>query len=247
MTDLPHVTIITPSYNQGRFMQSCIDGVRRQKNAKIEHLIIDNCSTDRTKNIVEDNMRDQTDNYEIIFIHKKDEGHHDAINKGVSMANGDYIGVCNVSDFYLSPSWFQDTTKVMNDHSDVGCVWAMTGDVMEGQEYCIINVGGVKPLPLLSNVKYTAKEYKQFKVGFTELTAIFRKEVLKDLTPMHNGYHPWLYLQYKFYENKNCSVMLNVIASIGRKHDDSISNSYDKEIEKQSFLNHYKMVDELQL
>ena len=72
----PLVTIITPSYNQGRFIRETIESVLNQDYENIEYIIVDGQSTDETLKIIKQY------NGKLSYISEKDNGQSDAINKG---------------------------------------------------------------------------------------------------------------------------------------------------------------------
>jgi len=77
-TSWPLVSIITPSYNQGKFIEDLILSVKSQDYPNIEHIIIDGGSTDNTLKILKNNEG----TYKMCWISKPDEGHVDGVNKG---------------------------------------------------------------------------------------------------------------------------------------------------------------------
>jgi len=92
----PRVSIITPSYNQGDYIEATIRSVLLQGYPDIEYIIMDGGSNDTTTGILE--------RYKDFFKHlsiKKDKGQSDAIKKGFSIASGYYIGWINSDDIYL--------------------------------------------------------------------------------------------------------------------------------------------------
>lgn len=102
---LPIISIITPSYNQGQFIEETILSVLNQIYKNIQYIIIDGDSTDNTMEILE-KYRDRID----IIIHEKDKGQTDAINKGFKLAKGDLVGWIN-SDDILYPECVE---KIVN-------------------------------------------------------------------------------------------------------------------------------------
>jgi len=93
--DLPLVTIVTPSYNQGAFIKATIQSVLEQDYPNIEYLIIDGGSTDETLTI----LRRQSSR--VRWTSEPDDGQGDAIRKGFGLAHGEILAWLNADDVYL--------------------------------------------------------------------------------------------------------------------------------------------------
>ena len=91
----PLVTIITPSYNQGRFIAATIEGVLAQDYPRIEYIIMDGGSNDETEEVA----RRYAGRLE--FISEKDRGQSHAINKGFQRARGEIVAWVNSDDTLL--------------------------------------------------------------------------------------------------------------------------------------------------
>lgn len=89
---LPKISIITPSYNQGRYIEQTIQSVINQDYPNFEYLVIDGGSTDATLQILKKYSR------KLRWISQKDKGQSDAINKGLKMSTGEIIGYLNSDD-----------------------------------------------------------------------------------------------------------------------------------------------------
>jgi glycosyltransferase involved in cell wall biosynthesis len=94
MNEVPLVSIVTPSFNQGRFIEETIRSVVDQDYPRIEHIIVDACSTDETIEILRlyPHLR---------WVSEPDDGQADALNKGFAMAEGDIFAWLNADDLYL--------------------------------------------------------------------------------------------------------------------------------------------------
>ena len=96
-TDLPLISIITPSFNQGPFLETTIRSVVLQGYPKLEYVVIDGGSTDDSLSIIE-HYSDFID----YWVHEPDQGQSHAINKGYQQCAGTLINWLN-SDDYLMP------------------------------------------------------------------------------------------------------------------------------------------------
>jgi glycosyltransferase involved in cell wall biosynthesis len=93
----PMLSIITPVYNGEKFIAGCIECVSTQNCPRIEHIIVDGGSTDRTVQILRESAKTHP---QLRWISEPDRGQSDALNKGISMTRAEYIGILNVDDFY---------------------------------------------------------------------------------------------------------------------------------------------------
>jgi len=96
MSKYPLVTIITPSFNQGQFLESTIQSVIQQDYPNIEYIIIDGGSEDQSRQIIQQYSQDT--NY---WCSEPDNGQAHAINKGLKIAKGELLGWLNADDVLL--------------------------------------------------------------------------------------------------------------------------------------------------
>ena len=127
-TDLPLVTVVTPSYNQGRFIASTIESVLGQDYPNLEYIIVDGASTDETAEVVARYAGRLT------FISEPDRGQSDAINKGFRRARGEYVAWLNSDDLFL-PGAIDAAVAALRAHPDAGAVY--------GEGYQIDEAGNV--------------------------------------------------------------------------------------------------------
>ena len=112
----PLVTVVTPSYNQGRFIRATIESVLSQSYPNLEYIIMDGGSTDETAAVVKDYASRLT------FISEKDRGQSHAINKGFRMAGGSILSWLNSDDLYL-PGAIQSAVDAFEGSPGAGAVY----------------------------------------------------------------------------------------------------------------------------
>ncbi len=92
---LPKISIITPSYNQGHFIEETITSVLDQGYPNLEYIIMDGGSKDNTVEVIK-----KYEKYITHWVSERDKGQSDAINKGFRIATGDVINWLNSDDYY---------------------------------------------------------------------------------------------------------------------------------------------------
>jgi glycosyltransferase involved in cell wall biosynthesis len=90
------LTVITPTLNQGRYLERAIRSVLDQGYRELEYLVVDGGSTDETVDVIE-RYQDRID----WWLSEPDEGQPHAIAKGIERASGDVIAFLNSDDYYL--------------------------------------------------------------------------------------------------------------------------------------------------
>lgn len=108
-SDKPFFSVITPSWNQGKFLAACIDSVLAQGDQNFEHLVFDNCSTDGTAEVAGRYPH-------LRFVREADRGQAHAVNKGLAIAKGEIICWLNSDDAY-PPGLFARLREVFADSS----------------------------------------------------------------------------------------------------------------------------------
>jgi glycosyltransferase involved in cell wall biosynthesis len=135
---LPKLTVITPSFNQGSFIERTIRSVLDQGYPNLEYVIVDAGSTDQTVEIIrryEDRLA--------WWVSEPDEGQSDAINKGLQGTSGEIVAYLNSDDYFL-PGAFETAVARLQQS---GRTWLAGGalDVEEGNPPKRLRVWRPKP------------------------------------------------------------------------------------------------------
>jgi glycosyltransferase involved in cell wall biosynthesis len=172
MTVSPLVTIVTPSYNQGRFLEATLRSVLEQGYPTLEYLVVDGASTD--------------DSVEIIrryagrlawWVSEKDSGQSEAINKGFQRAKGEYIGWLNSDDVY-QPGAVARAMAAFEAHPEAAVVY---GDALA------IDADG-KPFNLMRARQYSLVDLLSFNI-ICQPAAFMRRSVLEQVHYLNPAYH----------------------------------------------------------
>lgn len=111
------ISVITVCYNAEKTIEETIKSVVNQTYKNIEYIIVDGASTDGTMSIIEK----YKDNIEVL-LSEPDEGIYDAMNKGIEMASGEYIGFLNADDWYQKNAIENVVNIAQSTSNDVGVI-----------------------------------------------------------------------------------------------------------------------------
>lgn len=172
MSDFPLVSIVTPSYNQGQFLEETILSVLRQDYPNIEYIIIDGGSTDGSVDIIrkyEDRLA--------YWVSEKDRGQTHAINKGFARATGSVLGwLC--SDDVLEPSMVSISMHFLSRYPSIGMTY---GDRVridkKGTIYSMQRFPAFRPY------------YLHWGFSIPQETVLFRREVFKAVGGLDESLH----------------------------------------------------------
>jgi len=119
----PKISVVTPSYNQGKFIEETIRSVLLQGYPSLEYIVIDGRSTDETVDVLE-----KYDPWIDDWVSEPDEGQSDAINKGLRRCSGGIFNWLNADDF-LVPDALRLVGRAMGSHDMlVAEGWLMDSD-----------------------------------------------------------------------------------------------------------------------
>jgi glycosyltransferase involved in cell wall biosynthesis len=138
MANLPKISIITPSFNQAKFLEKTILSVLNQNYPNLEYIIVDGGSTDGSVEIIkkyEDKLK--------WWVSEKDGGQVNAINKGLRRATGDWVAWQNSDDLYFK-NVLNDLSLAIKKNPEVSLI---IGDIflIDDQDRKLRDIKYVKP------------------------------------------------------------------------------------------------------
>jgi glycosyltransferase involved in cell wall biosynthesis/2-polyprenyl-3-methyl-5-hydroxy-6-metoxy-1,4-benzoquinol methylase len=114
----PRITIVTPSYNQGKYIERTVRSVLLQRYPNLDYILMDGGSTDDTVSRLAPYR-----NRFSFFASEPDNGQADAIAKGFARSSGEIMAYLN-SDDLLAPGALQFVATFFEKHSDVDCIYS---------------------------------------------------------------------------------------------------------------------------
>jgi glycosyltransferase involved in cell wall biosynthesis len=162
------VSIVTPSYNQARFIEETIRSVLEQDYPHIEYIVVDGGSTDGSVDII----RRYADRL-AWWVSERDQGQTDAINKGFAQASGEVLAWLNSDDTYL-PGAISEVVAFLRDHPEVGMVYGDANLVDENGQ-------------VLGRFPARQTDYRQLRRGSVHIpqqASFFRAELWRRVGPL---------------------------------------------------------------
>jgi hypothetical protein len=176
---VPRVTVIVPSFNQGRFIEATLRSILLQNYPNLELIVMDGGSKDETVELLK-----KYNPWIEHWVSEKDRGQTHAINKGLALATGEIVTYLN-SDDLLHPGAIQKIVASFEANPDV--------DVVVGE--CIyVDAGGVERFrqrAQLSDLASYLRIWERFPTGnyITQPEAFIRSAALKRVGPFREELH----------------------------------------------------------
>lgn len=169
---LPLVSIVTPSFNQARYLEQTLRSVLEQDHPLLEYIVIDGASKDGSVEIIR-----KYQNRFAFWVSEKDSGQAEAINKGLSRANGGIVAWLNSDDYYL-PGTISSAVRVFEENPDVVLIY---GDMLAVDERG-------RTINLLKYGQYSLQDLLCFQI-IGQPSVFFRREALEKAGSLDTTFH----------------------------------------------------------
>jgi len=160
----PKISIVTISYNQGSFLKECLSSVASQNFGNYEHIVVDDGSTDDSREIILD-FKDK-----VIPLFKENSGPADSLNAGFKIARGEIFGYIN-SDDYLLQNTLHDVDALFNVTNNF--------DVIYGNGY-IVDINSHYTRKMISK-DFSMKDYFYGQSIICQQATFFKKKAFFDV------------------------------------------------------------------
>ena len=117
----PVFTVIIPTYNREHFLKRTVDSILSQTFKDFELIIVDDGSTDHTKDLIDTYEDDR-----IVYFYKENGGQNSAVNVGLQKARGEYIAFCDSDDTWM-PEKLEKCMEKYQEDKEVKVVYTWTG------------------------------------------------------------------------------------------------------------------------
>jgi glycosyltransferase involved in cell wall biosynthesis len=177
---LPTLTVVTPAYNQADFLRDTIESVLAQDYPNIEHVVLDDGSTDDTPKI----LAEYGDR--VVWESQKNMGQTPTINKGWAMTSGEMITWLNSDDTFYSPTSVREGMEYLIANPDVGIVF---GDSM----YTEADGTEIEPTRPIVDFTYE-KKVRTCENSISQPSAFIRREIVEkvgELDPKFYYFMDW--------------------------------------------------------
>jgi glycosyltransferase involved in cell wall biosynthesis len=170
---LPLVSIVTPSFNQARFLERTMRSVLDQDYPRIEYIVMDGGSTDGSAGIIQ-----RYDDQLAVWRSERDRGQTDAINKGFALAKGEILAWLN-SDDVLQPGAVSAAVAAFQTHPEASVVYADATFIDENDR-------------VIGNFPARQTSYRLLRQGYVHIpqqAAFFRADLWRKVGPLDPSFY----------------------------------------------------------
>jgi glycosyltransferase involved in cell wall biosynthesis len=234
----PKISIVTPSLNQGQFLEKTILSVLNQNYPNLEYIIIDGGSTDGSMDIIK-----KYEKYIDYWVSEPDKGMYDAINKGIRLMNGDIWACLNSDDQYYLDT-LEKIVFYFSKSPDVDIIFGNLDFVNDNGEFIYRKFFPKFNLNRIMRMNY---------LGVIPQPAVFlRRSVIENVGYFDPNYNYASDMDYFIRAGKNCKIQhINLALTRFRLHSNALSVKMvikqleeSESISKKYYRNDYNKITE---
>lgn len=204
----PKITIVTPSYNQGRYIEKTLRSVLLQNYPNLEFIVVDGGSDDQSVQVIEKYAQWLT-----WWVSEPDSGQSHALNKGLERSTGTLLGWLNSDDYLLPGALFKLAEAYLEDPS-VGAVY--------GHGRMDDESGRVVYTPELQQVNHDMLFGWCFNNDFMQPSCLFTRDAWSSVGPINEKLHFALDVEYWMRISERFSFrMISDMLSVSLAHPDA--------------------------
>ena len=232
----PKISIVTPSYNQGQYIEQTILSVINQRYPNLEYIIIDGGSTDNTVEIIKKYEHKIT-----YWVSEKDDGQSDALNKGLAKCSGEIFNWINSDDYLEEESLFKIGTYFYNNPTTVAlCGWCSYFGENQFKEKIVYRSA------LFDTIEETLVQQH-----INQPATFYKLDVVKKLGQINMSFHYIMDLDLWFrflvqFGQKNILLVDDMFAHF-RLHDDSKTVQFQEKFKEDEKLLWHKLLSSLKV
>jgi glycosyltransferase involved in cell wall biosynthesis len=217
------ISIVTPSYNQGIFLERNLRSVLNQSYKNFEHIVIDGESEDDTMAVLIKYRH-------LKWVSENDGGQAHAVNKGLRMAKGDVIGWLNSDDLYV-PETFKRVNTIFSNDDELDFIFSNCLIIDENDRITgYLRGKDPEKYSVLNNCNFIAQP-----------TVFFRRRVLEITGYLNESYNLSMYIDYWRRISKSHKMrFVDDIFACFRIHSDSKTSLYRREFKTESKRSFFK-------
>jgi glycosyltransferase involved in cell wall biosynthesis len=173
MSGKPLVSIVTPSFNQGKYLEATIQSVLSQDYQPLEYILVDGGSQDNSPEIIQ-SYADRL----AWWVSEPDRGQTDALNKGFAHARGEIFAWINSDDTYL-PGAVAEAVAALQAHPEAGMVYGDANLIDESGQ-------------VIGKFPARQTDYRRLRRGYVHIpqqTAFFRASLWQQVAPLDPSFY----------------------------------------------------------
>lgn len=212
MNKFPKISIITPSYNQGQYIEETINSVLSQNYPNLEYIIIDGGSNDNTVDVIK-----KYEKYLTYWVSEADNGQAHAINKGFKKATGEIINWLNSDDLLEQGALFTIANR-FSENQDIVFIY---GQIIEFDE------NGNLPFKHFPTKDLPFRYFYDF--PYAQPACFYKKDIVKGLGYLDENFQFTMDLDlFVRILSKHKAFQINNVLARFRWHSDSKSSNLSK-------------------